>query len=171
MWRPFCQSVVYSVGVPIRIHALRQDCWKCIWSETHSSFFMVDWLCIFLQAEKILGSLGGIFSRKWKPKLMGTITGPLDTGGAILLLLTVTFSYQQMQVSCALTSNLQWWMHMVKAYSSWGLLWELQVRTSRDIVVMRQTGQPWGCTVVTAWWSQAIPWAPLGGFKNITNWG
>jgi len=32
-------------------------------------------------AEKILGSLGGFFSRKWKPRLACNITGPLNSGG------------------------------------------------------------------------------------------
>ncbi|CAM6033013.1 unnamed protein product [Sphagnum compactum] len=47
--------------------------------QTHETVVKVDQHLTV--AEKILGSLGGIFSRKWKPKLTGTITGPLDTGG------------------------------------------------------------------------------------------
>jgi len=34
-----------------------------------------------MQGEKLLGSLGGIFSRTWKPKKGRTITGPVIMRG------------------------------------------------------------------------------------------
>ncbi|KAF3515398.1 hypothetical protein F2Q69_00000308 [Brassica cretica] len=36
--------------------------------------------------EKLLGSLGGIFSRTWKPNKSRSITGPVMTRGGLLLL-------------------------------------------------------------------------------------
>ena len=33
------------------------------------------------RGEKLLGSLGGMFSKTWKPKKTGTITGPVVFGG------------------------------------------------------------------------------------------
>jgi len=36
---------------------------------------------MYLQGEKLLGSLGGMFSKTWKPKKTGVITGPVNFGG------------------------------------------------------------------------------------------
>lgn len=38
-------------------------------------------LLMYLQGEKLLGSLGGMFSKTWKPKKTGAITGPVIFGG------------------------------------------------------------------------------------------
>jgi len=35
----------------------------------------------FFQSEKLLGDLGGLFSKKWKPKKNGTIKGPMISRG------------------------------------------------------------------------------------------
>jgi hypothetical protein len=35
----------------------------------------------FFQGEKLLGDLGGLFSKKWKPKKNGAIRGPMLTRG------------------------------------------------------------------------------------------
>ena len=43
-------------------------------------------LCPFLhnfQSEKLLGDLGGLFSKKWKPKKNGAIRGPMLTRGKL----------------------------------------------------------------------------------------
>lgn len=39
--------------------------------------------CVWFQGEKLLGSLGGIFSRTWKPKKTRSITGPVITRGLL----------------------------------------------------------------------------------------
>jgi hypothetical protein len=36
-----------------------------------------------MQGEKLLGNLGGIFSRKWKPERTRAITGPVLTRGIL----------------------------------------------------------------------------------------
>ena len=38
------------------------------------------------QSEKLLGDLGGLFSKKWKPKKNGAIRGPMLTRGNYLKL-------------------------------------------------------------------------------------
>jgi hypothetical protein len=38
----------------------------------------------FSQGEKLLGDLGGLFSKKWKPKKNGAIRGPMLTRGNFL---------------------------------------------------------------------------------------
>lgn len=48
-----------------------------------------SYCCCFVfwfQGEKLLGSLGGIFSRTWKPKKTRSITGPVITRGGCLFL-------------------------------------------------------------------------------------
>lgn len=42
-----------------------------------------------MQGEKLLGSLGGIFSRTWKPKKGRAITGPMITRGNRFITLVV----------------------------------------------------------------------------------
>ena len=37
----------------------------------------------FFQGEKLLGDLGGLFSKKWKPKKNGAIRGPMLTRGKL----------------------------------------------------------------------------------------
>jgi hypothetical protein len=48
-------------------------------------FFLIDWFHFFWgsfdQGEKLLGSLGGIFSKSWKPKKTKKITGPMVRQG------------------------------------------------------------------------------------------
>jgi len=46
----------------------------------------------WFQGEKLLGSLGGIFSRTWKPKKTRSITGPVITRGMPLLKKWISFA-------------------------------------------------------------------------------
>lgn len=41
--------------------------------------------CNWIQGEKLLGSLGGIFSKTWKPKKTRSVTGPVITKGLLSL--------------------------------------------------------------------------------------
>jgi hypothetical protein len=46
-----------------------------------NNFVTVHVLQTFFQGEKLLGDLGGLFSKKWKPKKNGAIRGPMLTRG------------------------------------------------------------------------------------------
>jgi len=99
-----------------------------------------------LQAEKILGSLGGFFSRKWKPRLACNITGPLNSGGTILLFhftstLKLPLNRCKFHWCCCEQGA------MTKAYGAWlslKAIVDVQEIHSRDKVVTMQRGQHWG---------------------------
>lgn len=59
--------------------------WKHFLFHRHFSYCLRNPLCYSLQSEKLLGSLGGIFSKPWKPKKTRQIKGPAITRGTLYL--------------------------------------------------------------------------------------